>query len=243
MALDLNSYFIAEVSLILILLFVLSQLLHLFDVKGSVVAVIVGAIISFTGGIEWLILLIVFASVSQVATKIGFKRKLAKQEQEGTIGERKVSNVVYGGAIGVIIAILSVVIPYKFPYFVLFAAAFAAIASDTFASEIGLLDDKTYLITNFKRCKTGTNGGISVTGTLASLLGSALIALTYYILTHGRNGDIAFTSIVVITGFLASQFDSILGAVYENRGKLNKGAVNLLASLFAVILSFVVLVL
>lgn len=241
MVLDISLDFVVEITLILILLFVLSQLLHLFDLKGAVVAVIVGGIVSFTGGLDWLILLIVFAAVSQIATKIGFKKKLANHQQEGKRGERKVSNVVYGGSIGVVIAILNAAVPYNFPFFVLFAAAFAAITADTFASEIGLLDAQTYLITNFKRCETGINGGISRTGTLASFLGSALIALTFYILPDGMN-NVLFAVIILIAGFLASQFDSLLGAVYENRGKLSKGGVNLLASLFAVLLSAAVLI-
>ncbi len=241
MVLNLNPNFVIEIFIILLILFILSQIFHLFDIKGSIAAVIVGAIVSFAGGLNWLILLIVFASVSQIVTKIGFKKKVAIQQQEGKGGERKVSNVVYGGAIGVIISLINVTVPYNFPYFIIFATAFAAIASDTFASEIGVLDSKTYLITTMKRCKTGLNGGVSKTGTLASLVGSGSIALTEYIIQF-RAYDYYYAIIVLIAGFAASQFDSLLGALYENNQKLSKGSVNLLASLFAVVLATVILI-
>ena len=54
-----------------------------------------------------------------------------------------------------------------------FAASFAAKLADTFGSEIGKRFGKdTYLITSFEKVDRGTEGGVSLEGTLASFFGS-----------------------------------------------------------------------
>ncbi|MCJ1469613.1 hypothetical protein MMC07_008248 [Pseudocyphellaria aurata] len=62
---------------------------------------------------------------------------------------------------------------------------YAAVAADTFSSELGILSKgKPRLLTswNFREVPPGTNGGISLLGTLAGFLGSFTIALTSAIL-------------------------------------------------------------
>jgi uncharacterized protein (TIGR00297 family) len=220
---------------VLIILFFASLFFKLFDLKGSIGAVAVGAIVAFAANINWLLLLIVFAVVSHLVTKFKFEFKRDNKYQEGTKGERRISNVIYAGLIGVVIAVSSLVIPYKFPFFILFAAAFASITADTFASEIGVLDQRTYLITTFRRTTTGINGGISTLGEIAALIGSFSIAISYTILTRSPSWFGPFL-LILISGFLGCQVDSLLGALLENRNKLSKGQVNLSASLFSVLI-------
>ncbi len=234
MLLAFNFYYTIEVIIILAILFILSQIFKLFDIKGAIGAVIIGAIVSFTGNLNWLILLIIFAFVSHLATKYKFEEKLKRRQQEGTRGERRISNVAYGGAIGVVIAIFNYIIPYNVPFFVMFAAAFAAITSDTLGSEIGVLYEKTYLITTLKRVETGINGGVSVQGTFAALFGSLTIALSYVILSGAVNWVEPF-AIILVAGFLGSNVDSLLGALFENKGEMTKGQVNLASSVVAVL--------
>ncbi len=238
---SLNEVFLIELTVYLLTLFLLSQFLHLFDLKGGIGAVIIGAIVSIFGNLNWLVLLIIFAMSSQIATKYKFQEKKERKMQEGERGERRISNVVYGGAIGVTVAILNGIHLFNFPYFVAFASAFAAITSDTFASEIGIIDTKTYLITTLKRCQTGINGGISRVGTLASILGSVIISSCYGILSISGGVDIYYVLIILVSGFLGCQLDSILGALFENRKKMTKGEVNLSASLFAVFLTVLII--
>lgn len=62
---------------------------------------------------------------------------------------------------------------------------YAAVAADTFSSELGILSkSKPRLLTswNFREVPPGTNGGISLIGTLAGFLGAFVIALTSVIL-------------------------------------------------------------
>lgn len=219
------------------LMFILSQIFGVFDVKGGLAAVVLGAFISVVANFNWLILLVVFAFSSHLATRAWIKQKKKSEQQEGIEGERGYSNVIYAGVLGFLIASFQGItttfnLPVV-PYFFLFAISFAVINSDTFASEIGILDKKTYLITNFKRVEPGVNGGISLTGTIASVLGALIIGITYSLL---KTGVISPVPIIIITslGFAGSIIDSILGATLENRSYLSKGQVNLLSTVIIV---------
>lgn len=227
----------------LIVLFALSRIFNIFDFKGSVAALIFGFVIAFLGSLQWLILLIIFALVSHLATKAFFGIKKEYKVQEGEKGERKASNVFYAGIIAILISSIhftSILEKFQnYHYFALFASSISVIAADTFASEIGVIDRKVFMITTLKRTKQGINGGVSLTGELAALLGSSIIAVSYMILS-GRYTDLYIPMIVLVSGFLGCQFDSLLGALFENKGLLTKGGVNMLASVFGVLFSLAI---
>lgn len=229
---------------ILVLLFALSQLLRIFDLKGGVAATVVGGVIVFSADLQWLLLMLIFAITSFAATKAFIDRKKRMSAQEGKNGERGYSNVVFGGVVGVLIAILSGLsydgFAPRFQYFEIFAISFAVITSDTFASEIGIIDNHVRLITNLTPVKPGVNGGISVTGTAAALFGAAIIGISYSALAFDQ---IHLYPILLITafGFSGNIIDSVLGATLENKGILRKGSVNLLSALAATLIAVVVI--
>jgi uncharacterized protein (TIGR00297 family) len=93
--------------------------------------------------------------------------------------------------------------------------------ADTLASEMGILAKKSpFLITRpWKRVPPGTNGGITVTGLLWSLVGGFLIGVLY-VITDWVGGTlpvhtIATVSFASICGLLGSLLDSFLGAVAQ----------------------------
>ena len=98
------------------------------------------------------------------------------------------------------------------------------------------------MITTFKKCKAGLNGGFSPSGQKAALAGSALIGVlsfpAWYLTTSDlvmQTGLILSLAVIVI-GWLGCQMDSLLGAVLENRGFLTKGGVNGIAITFGFML-------
>jgi len=183
----------------------------ILDAGGTLFATFIGAIIIFTQGIRWFLLLLIFLIAGAIATgyKTNFKRKRLQEKTR-----RKTMNVIANGIVPTMIAIFSVKGDYSF----LYASAIAVALADTMASELGVLSDKAYLITNLKRVQPGTNGAISLYGELWALTGSTLIAILSIPLL-GLKWIYAIG--VIAIGMLGCQIDSVLGATFQGKGKGN----------------------
>ncbi|KAF2238839.1 hypothetical protein EV356DRAFT_572895 [Viridothelium virens] len=105
-------------------------------------------------------------------------------------------------------------------------ANYAAVAADTFSSELGILSPTpprllTSLGPPLRPVPRGTNGGVTPTGLLAGLLGAALIAATAVLLTPFCGGEwsiadkAAFAGAVVAVGVMGSLLDSVMGGVLQ----------------------------
>ncbi len=114
-------------------------------------------------------------------------------------------------------------------------AALAEAAADTLSSEFGeVLGSEPRLITNLSTVPAGTDGAISLAGTVAGLNGAAVVtaaaafAFRFTILQAG----------IVMAAAIAGLFvDSLLGALVERRGWLNNDAVNFLSTLSAALIA------
>lgn len=94
-----------------------------------------------------------------------------------------------------------------------YVASIATKLSDTFASEIGKAYGKTtFLITTFQRVEPGTEGAVSLEGTIASVVGGLLITLYGYAV-----GLIDTPSVWIstIAAFIATNIESYLGATLQ----------------------------
>ena len=113
-----------------------------------------------------------------LVTKIGYKFKKDQGIAEKRGGRRGPENVWGSAATGLVLAMMTKFNPANEVLFkVGFAASFSAKLADTFGSEIGKRFGKeTYLITSLKKVERGTEGGISIEGTLASVLGSIFMS-------------------------------------------------------------------
>jgi len=107
----------------------------------------------------------------------------------------------------------------------------AEAAGDTTQSEIGeIASSRAWLITTFRKVPPGTDGGITLPGTLAGAAGASIVASVAYATTilPWRLGLIA-----AFAGFLGTIVDSLLGATLERRGVLNNNGVNFLSTIAA----------
>lgn len=109
------------------------------------------------------------------------------------------------------------------------AAAIAAATADTWATELGLLSrTPPRLITTGRPVPAGTSGGVTATGTLAAVVGAALVAGA----GQWWLGAPFWVSALVGTG--AMMLDSVLGATVErHRTGITNDVVNLLSTLAA----------
>lgn len=97
-------------------------------------------------------------------------------------------------------------------------ALYACSAADTFSSEIGILnEDWPILITTFRKVPPGTNGGVSILGLIAALMGGTIIGLTSALVIPTADRTTKFVLLFVGTGsgLFGSLADSVLGATMQ----------------------------
>lgn len=108
-------------------------------------------------------------------------------------------------------------------------AALAEATADTLASEFGEgFTGRVVLLINWKAVPAGTDGGISVKGTLAGLLGAGLVVLVCALTMSLGLRASALAVLAAIAGFF---LDSLLGTTLEARGYLENNAVNFISTL------------
>ncbi len=233
------------VAVLSIVLSVAAYRFGLLTKDGSLAAVATGFVIGLFGSAMWLILLIVFAAIGFVATLTGFSKKREKGLQEGTHGERTSKNVI-GVALPCIIFALINVITLNEHYNLMtvgYIATIAVAAADTAASEIGTRDPNAYLITTMKKVAPGTNGGISVTGTVVCIAASVFVTLVGWTVIFGFNYNILIV-MPMIAGVIGCMLDSLFGATFETKGQMSKYANNcstgIIGGLIAVLLTLLI---
>jgi uncharacterized protein (TIGR00297 family) len=122
-------------------------------------------------------------------------------------------------------------------YAVVVAAALAEATADTLASELGeVLGGQPVMVTTRHRVPPGTDGAISLAGTLAGSIGAVLVVLVATLNLGLGVSDAVCAGFGAVGGLFV---DSLLGATAERRGWLNNDAVNFLSTLAAAVIASV----
>lgn len=193
--------------------------------SGCIGAFAIGFAIGALGSVWWLALLIVFALLGFGATVVGLSKKKSKGLQEGDHGERSYKNILGVAIPPLFIAILNQLFPGNEDIFsIAYIATIAVAGADTAASELGVKDSKVWLITSFRRVEPGTDGGVSVMGTLISATASVAVSLIGYLFIF-HTLDL-YVVIPAVCGFVGCVADSYFGATLETWGYMSKYANN-----------------
>jgi uncharacterized protein (TIGR00297 family) len=186
--------------------------LNLLSIDGARAATLLGLVTYGFGGLEMALLIILFFFSSNIIG-IPFGQRTTVLNSS-IISSRRTGSQVWGNAFWFALCI--------FLWFVLKAdmfiiAAFGSIAtacSDTWATEVGTrFKTKAYLITNRKEVEVGTDGAVSIPGTIAAILGAALISV--FALFFDKNFLILSSVAIFIGGLIGTFADSYLGALYQ----------------------------
>ncbi|KAI6017853.1 integral membrane protein DUF92-domain-containing protein [Pisolithus marmoratus] len=183
--------------------------------------------------------LIVFYLLATQATKYGNKRKAQLEEGFQDAGYRTGWQVLCNSTAAFVAAIVwsMTFTPNVLPWSVLpsilpqgplydsESCQFACCLGDTLASELGILSaSPPILLTTLKSVPPGTNGAISVGGTLASVAGGCVVGLTIFASLVVENSACRaewmgiLPSLVLwgtVAGLLGSMLDSFLGATLQ----------------------------
>ena len=207
------------------------------DASAVISETIVGFLVIIFAGLSWFLLLLIFYLMGGGFTRYGYakKEKLGIAQSHG--GARGYKNVFSNSLVPLAMAVCYGI--YGNDLFVYaFIGSVATANGDTLASEIGeTSSSKPRMITTLKETEPGVDGGVTLLGEGASLLGALIIGILAAI-----SGMTGLLGIVIGTaaGFLGTNFDSLLGATLQSRGTLSNNGVNLAATAFGAIAGGVV---
>ena len=224
---------------------VIAYRLGMLTFTGALASLVVGYTVGVFGSIEWLILLVAFTFAGLTATKLDISEKSKYGLQEGEYGERSHKNVFGVGLPACIFAILYGVLhvplngEYDLALTVAYITTLTVAAADTVASEIGIRDGKVWLITTFERVRRGTNGGVSVLGTVSSLVAAVFTGTIGWLLIF-RGIDV-YVLIPITMGMVGNLIDSVLGATLENKGKISKYVNNSISAMIGAVLGMIII--
>jgi uncharacterized protein (TIGR00297 family) len=190
---------------------------HSLNRSGAIAATVVGTVVFGLGGWSWAILLMVFFVTSSGLSRAFKNRKRGLDEKFSKGHERDAGQVFGNGGLATFFAALHTLYPESIFPWIGFAVSLAAVNADTWATELGVLNPtQPRMIINLgKQVEKGTSGGISLFGTLASLLGAVVIALpAVYLSPVGALPSETFL-LISFTGLAGSLFDSFLGATVQ----------------------------
>uniref|UniRef100_A0A0D9V588 TIGR00297 family protein n=1 Tax=Leersia perrieri TaxID=77586 RepID=A0A0D9V588_9ORYZ len=189
-------------------------LLSGLSASGFAAAYLLGTLTWRAFGHKGLILVAAYFVAGTAATKLKIKQKEALGVAEKRGGRRGPGSVIGSSAAGCVCALLSI---YNVGGSALaklwilgFVASFCTKLSDTVSSEIGKAYGRTtYLVTTFKVVPRGTEGAISIEGTLAGILASILLANVGYLLGQ-LNNDVVNVLNISAGGILAVLMQQLL---------------------------------
>ncbi|RKP39183.1 integral membrane protein DUF92-domain-containing protein, partial [Dimargaris cristalligena] len=225
------------------------------SVSGCIAAGLVGLGTFSNDLVVFTVTLLVFFLASSKLTRFQSERKRAIEAHHVEGGQRDMWQVFSNGWTGTLLAVLSTyffagraTVPFygdtsapgegalRRALLLAYVAHYACCNGDTWASELGTLHRAwPRLITTGRPVPSGTNGGVSSTGLLASLAGGTVIglaanlalylqalyrftttselAMTYPSGTVGAFGVVLLAG--VVGGLVGSLVDSLLGAVLQ----------------------------
>ncbi len=178
---------------------------------------VLGVLIWGTLGWQGYLVVMFYFLVGSGVTRIGLAQKEAEGIAEKRSGARGPENVWGSALTGALCALgtLFFGLPYLKLLLLGYVASLSTKLSDTTASEVGKAYGKrTFLITTLQPVARGTEGAVSLEGTLAGVLGSAAIAFVGW-----GVGLISLTDVVfcVLAAFIATNLESVIGATLQSK--------------------------
>ena len=196
--------------IIALIISVISFRAKFLTLGGSIAQFILAALIFGLGGIKWSVPILTFFFLSSILSKVRKSKNKDVEKFFEKSEQRDHWQVIANGGIGGVLVVINFLYSSELLYMI-YVSSIAAVCADTWATEIGTIKKaKTFNILNFKPVEQGSSGGISVMGTIGSVLGAFIIPVSS-VSFLGEN-YIYWIFPVTVSGLLGSLADSVLGA-------------------------------
>lgn len=178
---------------------------------GALGGLVVGTAIYASLGLEGFVVLALFVVGGSALTRIGYRRKKQSGAAEARGGRRGARNAVANCGVAVACALLAA-LTGSGAFAAAFVASLGAAFADTSESEVGGIARRTpRLITTLRKVPPGTDGAVSVPGTLAGVAAAGLTAFLGLALGLVDGPEAAL--LVACASFLGTVADSLVGAL------------------------------
>ena len=213
----------------------LAYALGMVSPSGALGGLLVGTIVYASLGPRGFAVLTLFVVGGSVLTKIGYRSKQRAGTAQEHGGRRGARNALANCAIAVICAVLARATDSDL-FTVAFVASLGAAFADTSESEIGQLLGRTpRLVTTLRKVPPGTDGAVSLPGTLAGVVAASLTAALALVLGLLESPTTAL--LLATAAFLGTIADSLIGARYP---RIGNEATNVICTFVAAALAAII---
>jgi uncharacterized protein (TIGR00297 family) len=180
-------------------------------------------------GFGAIVALVSVFALTWICTRFGYRRKEklgTAEKRDGRTALQVLANLAVAAGCAGLLALTG-----KTVFLLALSAALAEAAADTVSSELGQARSaQARLITTWEKVPAGTDGGVSLPGTLAGIAAAAAVSLVCVLTRLLPFRWMAISIIAAVAGMIA---DSFLGALLERRKLLNNDWVNFVSTLIA----------
>jgi uncharacterized protein (TIGR00297 family) len=220
------------------------------NVSGLIAGIVLGTIVVIGAGVSLYYPLLAFFVIGTLATKLGYGRKARAGLAQEQGGRRGASHAIANVGVA---ALCAIAVWRGLAFLPLFMGitALATAACDTTGSEIGqLFGRRAFLATTFKRVEPGTEGALSIEGTLAGVVAALIVAIigVTAVSHHFEPGFIGTLIVdkshavvtITICAFLGAYAESLAGNWNRRHGsRVPNGVLNFFNTAVGAILFFV----
>jgi len=220
------------------------------DASGALAGWILGTVIIIGGGPPLYVALLAFFVIGTLCTRLGYRHKAEAGLAQESGGRR---SAVHAFANCAVAAICAVACWRGMGYVPLFMgiASLATAAADTTGSEIGqLIGKRAFLPLTFRRVERGTEGAISVEGTLFGIVSAFIVAvaataMVIHQVRRGFTGTVTVdrtnvVTVVTIVGIVGSYLESVIGSRNSKLGSpVPNGTINFLNTILGAFLFWI----
>lgn len=202
---------------------------------GAVAGAVVCFALLWAAGLGAFAALLMVFLLTWIATRIGYSRKQHLGTAEARAGRDALQVLANLGTVAGCAVFYVTLWPDR-RLLIAMSAALAEAAADTVSSEIGqAVGGAPRLITTWQEVAPGTDGAITLAGTLAGTVAAIGVA-SVCVLAHIF--DWKLLAVCAGAGLAGMIFDSLLGATLERRRLLGNNAVNFASTIIAALIAF-----
>jgi uncharacterized protein (TIGR00297 family) len=212
-----------------------ARLLRGVSTSGAIAGAVVCFLLCAGAGFGAFAALVTVFLLAWLTTRFGYSQKQRLGIAEKREG-RKASQVLANLGIAAICASLFSLENSNRVWLLALAAALSEATADTVSSELGqAIGSKPRLITTWRPVPQGTDGGVTAQGTIAGICAAAIVSL---VCVSSKMISWKWFGISVAAASVGMLFDSVLGALLEQRRVLNNDGVNFLSTAAAAAVAF-----